>query len=231
MPNPLVTTPMVWDPDINPEGSAEQWKHTYNFEFGGGEAPAAAESYSKEGGKGVAAPVASEPFKLKLDLFVNFAQFIYDDANPENPLGLRARNSAGAGAATHQTGQLIPNTDAFLLAWQAGARVTFPKNIFLQIAPTIYNYTGNGDTFNIHYQGGSPFVTNAASLAQNQTGINSLLIFDMPGKSAGRLVSCRCTSSAISRPILKPTIARQPQAILVLATNVTPIKWALALVS
>ena len=28
MPNPLVTTPMVWDPDINPEGLAEQWKHT-----------------------------------------------------------------------------------------------------------------------------------------------------------------------------------------------------------
>ena len=118
MPNPLVTTPMVWDPDINPEGLAEQWKHTYNFEFGGGEAPAAAESYGKEGGKGIIAPAASEPFKLKLDLFVNFAQFIYDDANPENPLGPRARNSAGAGAATHQTGQLIPNTDAFLLAWR-----------------------------------------------------------------------------------------------------------------
>src|SRR5437868_2797121 len=87
MPNPLVTTPMVWDPDINPEGLAEQWKHTYNFEFGGGEAPAAVESYGKEGGKGIIAPAASEPFKLKLDLFVNFAQFIYDDANPENPLG------------------------------------------------------------------------------------------------------------------------------------------------
>src|SRR5437773_6732758 len=63
MPNPLVTTPMVWDPDINPEGLAEQWKHTYNFEFGGGEAPAAAESYGKEGGKGIIAPAASEPFK------------------------------------------------------------------------------------------------------------------------------------------------------------------------
>ena len=27
MPNPLVSTPMVWDDDINPEGLAEQWKH------------------------------------------------------------------------------------------------------------------------------------------------------------------------------------------------------------
>jgi hypothetical protein len=179
MPNPLVSTLMVWDPDINPEGLAEQWKHTYNFEFGGGSS-AASESYGKEGGKGVIAPPASEPFKLKLDLFANFAQFVYDDSNPENPLGLRAVNSSSAGGPTHQTGQLIPNTDAFLLAWQVGAKLTFPKNIFLQIAPTIYNYTGNGDSFNIHYQGGSPFVTNAASLAQNQTGINSLLIFDVP---------------------------------------------------
>jgi hypothetical protein len=178
MPNPLVVTPMVWDPDINPEGLAEQWKHTYNFEFGGGSTTAAAESYSKEGGKGVAAPVASEPFKLKLDLFANFAQFVYDDANPENPLGPRATTTSQVGRVRGT--QLIPNTDAFLLAWQAGARLTFPKNIFLQIAPTIYNYTGNGDTFNIHYQGGSPFVTNAVSLAQNQTGINSLLVFDMP---------------------------------------------------
>jgi hypothetical protein len=185
MPNPLVTTPMVWDPDINPEGLAEQWKHTYNFEFGGGSTTAAAESYSKEGGKGVAAPVASEPFKLKLDLFVNFAQFIYDDANPENPLGPRATTTSQVGRVRGT--QLIPNTDAFLLAWQAGARLTFPKNIFLQIAPTIYNYTGNGDTFNIHYQGGSPFVTNSVSLAQNQTGINSLLIFDMPWEIGWKL--------------------------------------------
>jgi hypothetical protein len=185
MPNPLVTTPMVWDPDINPEGLAEQWKHTYNFEFGGGGASAAPEGYSKEGGKGFVAAAASEPFKLKLDLFVNFAQFVYDDSNPENPLGPRATTTSQVGRVTGN--QLIPNTDAFLLAWQAGARLTFPKNIFLQIAPTIYNYTGNGDTFNIHYQGGSPFVTNVASLAQNQTGINSLLIFDMPWEIGWKL--------------------------------------------
>src|ERR1700758_4694867 len=44
MPNPLVNTPMVWDPDINPEGLAEQWKHTFSF----GEV-AEAPSYSKDG--------------------------------------------------------------------------------------------------------------------------------------------------------------------------------------
>src|SRR5262249_52803287 len=116
----------------------------------------------------------SEPF-LKLDLFANFAQFVYDDANPENPLGSRP-------TATQPTGehQLVPNTDAFLLGWQVGARLEFPHILYFQFAPTLYNYTGNGDTFNIHYQGGDPNLTNAASLAQNQTGINSLLVFDLP---------------------------------------------------
>jgi hypothetical protein len=170
MPNPLVTTRMVWDPDINPEGLAEQWKHTFVF----GAEPAPPSSYSKDG-KAVVAEKPPEPF-LKLDLFTNFGQFVYDDANPENPLGPRATTTGNGGT------QLVPNTDAFLLAWQAGARFNFPHNFYFQFAPTLYNYTGNGDTFNIHYQGGSPYVTNAASLAQNQTGINSLLVFDMPAE-------------------------------------------------
>src|SRR5882724_13089353 len=81
MPNPFVTTRLVWDDDINPEGLAEQYKHTFVF---GGDAPPP--SYSKDG-KVVAGP-PSEPF-LKLDLFANFGQFVYDDANPENPIGPR----------------------------------------------------------------------------------------------------------------------------------------------
>jgi hypothetical protein len=168
MPNPFVSTRMVWDPDLSPEGLAEQWKHT--FVFGAEPAPA---SYGKDGKAMVAGP-APEPF-LKLDLFANFAQFVYDDSNPENPLGSRSTSTQPSGEH-----QLTPNTDAFLLGWQVGARFNFPHNFYFQFAPTLYNYTGTGDTFNIHYQGGSPYVTNAASLAQNQTGINSLLIFDVP---------------------------------------------------
>ena len=45
MPNPFVRTLMVWDDDINPEGLAEQWKHTFTI-GGGTTAPA---SYSKDG--------------------------------------------------------------------------------------------------------------------------------------------------------------------------------------
>jgi hypothetical protein len=174
MPNPLLNTRMVWDPDINPEGLAEQWKHT--FVFGGGPPPPA--SYSKDGkdAKAVVPAKAPEPW-MKLDLFANFAQFVYDDSNPENPLGARATTTAnGVGS------QLVPNTDAFLCAWQVGARFEFPHIVYFQLAPTLYNYTGNGDTFNIHYQGGDPHLTNAASMAENQTGINSLLVFDLPAE-------------------------------------------------
>jgi hypothetical protein len=170
MPNPLISTLMVWDADINPEGLAEQWKHTFKIGSIGGEAE---QSYSKDGKNVAAVTAKSEPF-IKLDVFANFAQFIYDDANPENPLGLRSTTTANGGH------QLVPNSDAFLLAWQVGAKLNFPKSIYFQFAPTIYNYTGNGDTFNVHFQGGDPRLTNAASLAQNQTGINSLLVFDVP---------------------------------------------------
>ena len=91
MPNPIVNTRMVWDPDINPEGLAEQWKHTFVF---GAESPPPP-SFSKDD-KAVVAPKPPEPF-LKLDLFANFAQFVYDDANPENPLGARATTTANGG--------------------------------------------------------------------------------------------------------------------------------------
>jgi Putative porin len=170
MPNPLITTRMVWDPDISPEGLAEQYKHTFVF---GGEAPPPA-SYGKDGkdGKVLAGP-PPEPF-LKLDLFANFAQFVYSDSNPENPLGARTTTTVNG------TTQLVPNTDAFLLAWQLGARFNFPKSFYFQFAPTLYNYTGNDQQFNTHFVGGDPRLTNANSLATNQTGINSLLVFDVP---------------------------------------------------
>jgi hypothetical protein len=171
MPQPLITTPMVWDDDINPEGLAQQWKRTFTFDLGGGAAEPVP-SYGKEG-KGVVAPPAAEPFKLKLDVFANFAQFVYDDENPENPIG--------PPETTDENGptQRVPTSDAFMLAWQVGARLTFPNSVYVQLAPTLYNYTGYGDDFNIFFQGDSTDT--------NQTGINSLLVFDMPAELGWKL--------------------------------------------
>lgn len=164
MPNPLVTTLMVWDADINPEGIAEQWKHSFSFDIGGGSSTA-----ESTDGKAAAA-VASEAWTLKIDVFANFGQFVYDDANPENPLGRRGFTS----------NRLTPNTDAWLFAWQLGAKFNFPKNYYFQLAPVLYNYSGLGDNFNSFYRGGSPTLNNVASLALNQTGANSLLVLEVP---------------------------------------------------
>jgi hypothetical protein len=164
MPNPFVKTLLVWDDDINPEGLAEQWKHTFTIGDGAAAAPV---SYNKEG-KNVTPPPLPEPF-LKIDVFANFAQFVYDDSNPENPIGARSTTMRPIGGET----QLVPNHDAFLLGWQVGAKFDFPHLFYFQLAPTLYNYTGNGDTFNIHFSGDP---------GGNQTGINSLLVFDMPAE-------------------------------------------------
>jgi hypothetical protein len=172
MPNPLITTSMVWDADINPEGAAEQWKHTFTFSFGESGVAQAEQSYSKDNKALAISKPAAEPWKLKVDVFANFVQFIYDDSNLENPLG--ARGTSG--------GRLKPNTDAWLLAWQVGARFNFPNNLYFQLAPVLYNYTGNGDTFNGHFVGGSPFLSNSDSLDLNQVGINSLLVLEIPAE-------------------------------------------------
>jgi hypothetical protein len=159
----FVNTSLLWDDDINVEGLAQQWKHTFVF----GAEPPPPPSFSKDG-KAIVAGPKPEPF-LKLDIFGNFGQFVYDDSNPENPIGPRPTITQPIGGET----QKVPNHDAFLMEWQVGARFEFPHIAYFQFAPTLYNYTGNGDTFNTHFSGDP---------GGNQTGINSLLVFDVPAE-------------------------------------------------
>ncbi|MDQ3314666.1 MAG: putative porin, partial [Verrucomicrobiota bacterium] len=166
MPNPFITSSMVWDGDINPEGLAEQYKHTFNLSYGGGTAAASAESYSKDGKGGAASAITSEPHKMSIDVFANFGQFVYDDVNPENPIGPRSNG--------------VPNTDAYMLGWQVGAKFNFTKDMYLRIAPTLYNYTGNGDSFNKLYSGDPDVLDEEGErIALNQTGVESLFVFNM----------------------------------------------------
>ena len=93
MPNPFVTTSMVWDADINPEGLAEQWKHTFNLSYGGGQTVSGRLRARMERASRRSSPSPPDA----IDVFANFGQFVYDDANPENPLGPRpvVRRQAG----------------------------------------------------------------------------------------------------------------------------------------
>ena len=162
MANPFITSSMVWDGDINPEGLAEQWKHTFNFSFGGKRTDGP-ESDGKDG-KTVA---TTEPTKISVELYANFAQFVYDDTNPENPIGANPQG--------------LPDDDSYLLGWQVGAKINFPHNIYFQLSPTLYNYTGIGDTFASHFVGDPTFVDGSATrVTPNQIGANNLLVFDIP---------------------------------------------------
>lgn len=105
----------------------------------------------------------SEGFKYtvgRFDLFATFGQFVYDEANPDNPLG-------GVG-----------HTDAFLLGQQVGARLKLNANVLVQVAPVLYAYTGGGDSFNARFAGNS---------ASSSVGVNDLLVLEAPAEVRTKL--------------------------------------------
>lgn len=98
----------------------------------------------------------SETFKYtvgRFDLFATFGQFIYDNTNPDNPLGGTSY------------------TDAFLFGQQLGARFNFSPDVSIQVAPALYAYSGGGDSFNSTFVG---------TTAANSVGINDLLVLQVP---------------------------------------------------
>ncbi|MGB8355879.1 MAG: putative porin [Chthoniobacteraceae bacterium] len=161
MPNPFITTPMVWDPDINPEGFAEQFKYTFG-PFGGGSTTA---GYDKDGKSSKDVATSSAPGGVTIDLFANLGQFIYDTASPQNQY-------------TSSTASPSGRNDTWLFGTQIGARINLPKSIYLQAAPTFYTYSGNkGNDFAANYSGDP---------GGNQIGINDLQVIDVPAEIGWR---------------------------------------------
>jgi hypothetical protein len=100
----------------------------------------------------------SESFRHRaggFDLFATFGQFVYDDANPDNPFG--------AGGLS----------DAFLFVNQLGARYNVSKSTSVQIAPALHVYSGEGDSFCGPFVGTTP---------ANSTGLNNLLVLEVPAE-------------------------------------------------
>ena len=160
MPMPLYTTAMVWDSDICPEGAVERFKYSIG----------------------------------RADLFANFAQFIYQDGNPSSATPfLLGVNDPGNSA-----------NPPFLMAMQGGLNYEVTKNVSFKAAATLYNYLGHGTTnagttntpgFSGNYVGegaggvvpGYPFPGASGFPAgindgfyYNQTGVNDLLILELP---------------------------------------------------
>ncbi len=166
--NPFVTTRMIWDPDLNPEGLAEQFKYT----IGGHSAEPTGLSKDAKDGKAMA-PAAPG---MTLDLFANFGQFIYDDVGYENNF------NSGSGEPFSE----VPNTSSrWMLGWQIGAKVNFKPDTYFQVAPAFYNYTGGGAGSAGPFNGDSPIVVvdknaNPKLLTFNQTGTNDLAVLEVP---------------------------------------------------
>ena len=123
---------------------------------------------------------AFEKFKYTLgpvDFFADFGQFDYQDPNP-------ARET--------------PISDTFLLANQIGATVHVGKSMFFKVAPVVYVYVGHGNPpapntiaananlNNLYYpfvgQGDTAANTFGLNDAYNQSGINDLLIVEIPAE-------------------------------------------------
>jgi hypothetical protein len=163
MPNPLFTSSMVWSPTINPEGAAEHLKTSVG-------------------------PV---------DLFANAGQFLYADTNPTKA------SSGYFNSLTDNSGSL-----PFLMTAQGGADVHFTKQIDLKGALGIYwynllnhgkspgtgydttpgfadTYVGQGTLIGVngypaYYNYAPAGSTGFDGFAVNQTGINDLLVLEVP---------------------------------------------------
>jgi hypothetical protein len=166
--NPLFTTPMVWDSDINPEGAAEHFK----YDIG----PA--------------------------EFFATFGQFIYQDDNPStSTVGLLGTGDTGHNGNT-----------PFMMAWQGGLKYQLTTNVSFRTAATLYNYLAHGTNNNVGATGsypgtpgfsdvfvgqgyGIPVVGASGYPAQtadgfyyNQTGVNDLLVLEIPFEVDFRLM-------------------------------------------
>jgi len=113
--NPLYTTDLVWDPDINPEGASEALSWT--FPFGGESAPADPKDL-----KAVAAPASDESLTVGFTAF----QGIYSDNSEFNTKG-------------------TDNTDSWQFVEQVPVQFNFNKNMFVKVVPGFDTYMGGGN--------------------------------------------------------------------------------------
>jgi hypothetical protein len=119
--NPIYTTDLVWDPDINPEGGSEVASWTFPVDFSS-PAPASTDP------KAVAAP-APESSDMSLTVGVTAAQFDYSDNNEYNV-------STGTTA--------LAKTDVWQFVEQVPVQFNFDKTTFVKVAPGFDSYMGGG---------------------------------------------------------------------------------------
>jgi len=152
--NPLYTTDLVWDPDINPEGGSEVASWTIPLDFGGDSAPASNDP------KAIASPVESSDMSITVGLTA--FQGIYADNNEFN----------AAGAA---------KTDVWQFVQQVPVQFNFNKDMFIKEVPGFDVYMDGGTTTGA---GGGPATEDGGgTLAfSSPQGADDLAIITAPGE-------------------------------------------------
>lgn len=163
MPNPLYTTQMVWDPDLNPEGAAEKFKYT----VGGADFFATfgqfiyQDTNPTQTSSGYFNPLtvnsSSLPFLFALQGGVNYHFNQKVDFKLAPALYLYSQ---------FNDGQLPPNSGTGYTPDFAGTYVGQGQTAGVGGIPAYYNLNGSTPGFDGYYA--------------NQTGINKLMVLDIP---------------------------------------------------
>jgi hypothetical protein len=143
--NPLYTTNLTWDPDINPEGGAEIFNWT--FPLGGSDVvETPKDPKDVKDLKEIKAPGGSDE---SLSVGFTATQWIYADnqeyntnATAETPIGT-ATNPAGT-AATLTTA--ADKRDVWQFVEQVPVQFNFNKSTFIKVAPGFDSYMSGGSS-------------------------------------------------------------------------------------
>jgi len=119
--NPIYTTDLVWDPDINPEGGSEVASWTFPIDFGSDSAPASNDPKA-------VAPV-SAPSDMSMTVGLIGGQFDYTDNNEYNV-------STGSSP--------LAKTDVWQFVEQVPIQFNFNKDTFIKVVPGFDSYQGGG---------------------------------------------------------------------------------------
>ena len=125
--NPIYTTDLVWDPDINPEGASEVASWTFPVDFGGDDAPA---SSDPKDAKAISAPIHT-PSNMSLTIGFTAFQGIYSDNQEFN----------GQPVAP----VVQDHTDIWQFVEQVPIQFNFDKTTFVKIVPGFDTYLGGGN--------------------------------------------------------------------------------------
>jgi hypothetical protein len=183
--NPLYTTDLTWDPDINPEGGSEVASWTFPLDFGSS-APAATDAKDM---KAVVAP--SDPSEYSLTVGFTAAQFIYADNQEYNtsatPITGTGTVTTPAGLSTTTIATTPDHTDVWQFVEQVPIQFNFDKSTFIKVAPGFDSYMSGGNggipsTFVNGSNGDDGFTGGGQLNFTGPTIADDLEIFQAPGE-------------------------------------------------